>query len=320
MTVAGVIPSERQYGAGGRFLQASERINRMKEMTFTRRPLPQAPDIEVLVPNYKEPILPVNHGGFGWYGLQAYNEEGQLMCHACGEFRDCLGLHVHNQHKLTSLEYRNKYGLLRKTRLVSASTHQKKRDAILHNKERMRKAWDNFELVRNRSGNKVKAENTGCNKAEYQNLLDTCNGQLIRRLIDLSLIHGDDISMKKVREADRYLVGLLINRFGSFNKAKQMARLKINAVCNERYDKESILIDACNFFAAEGHWPTAREYRKRDKTICCDGTLRRFGGLLFLRQEAMKMKEEQDARAEVAERIPAHAVAIEMEYAGYARR
>ena len=113
----------------------------MKEQTLVHKPLPQNPDIWVSVPNYKEPILPVA-GGFGWYGLQAYDWDGdKLMCHICGKFQNSIGKHSLQSHKLNPIDYRHKFGLLPRTSLSSKTSSAKRSEmtkAMFNNPDRKR--------------------------------------------------------------------------------------------------------------------------------------------------------------------------------------
>ncbi|MBA7588559.1 hypothetical protein ES708_30619 [subsurface metagenome] len=282
----------------------------MKTQTVVKKYLPQNPDIEVLVPNYKEPILPVNHGGFGWYGLQAYNEQGQLMCHECGVFRDFLTRHI-RKHGLSGRTYRIKYGLQMKAKLVSVSQSQKARIAVLRHPEIIERATMNIRNLVGRSKLKY--------PLQYQNMKDTCPGQLIRWLTEAALLYGPEISGA---EADKYrsgLVGILKIRFGTFNKAKQIAKLIANDAHGKRmFSKQLILEDMCCFYSNHNRWPIYQNYRDGEM-ICHGGPVSRYG-IKALRQEAMKLREEQEARAKLADRIPQIANNIELENAGYARR
>ena len=281
----------------------------MKEMTLTKRALPQDPTIFVFVPNYKEPILPVNRGGFGWYGLQAYNEEGQLMCHECGEFWGHLSRHI-TKHGLNHKEYREKYGLQAKTKLVSETISKVLSRPL--SPERRKHQVARLKAVKVRSHVKNY-------RLEFYNKNDTCLLQCMRWLSEAAKKYGDDISQSQANIYRPGLVTLIQRRFGSFNKLKQILRLAMNNHGKLLYNKQFFLEDMCRFHSEYGYWPKERDYIK-GKMLCSFSRGIRKYGLKTLRQEAMKLKEEQDARAEVAERIPAHAVAIEMEYAGTARR
>lgn len=287
----------------------------MTTQTLVKKCLPQNPDIEVLLPNYKEPILSVNHGGFGWYGLMAYNEQGQLMCHECGEFWDSLAKHIH-KHRMSSREYKAKYGLLQKTKLVSANESRRLSLAMLASPERIKIATELIRKVQEKSrgshGEKI--------ALEFQNMQDSCPAQVIRHLLDASKIYGPNVS---ITQADSFRPGLkhlIERRFGSINKAKQIAKLVTNQTGTAVfYTRQLILEDMCSFYSKYGLWPTRRDYNN-GMMICTTTPIHRNGGILALRQEAMKLREEQEARRIRGEGIPQRANNIELENAGYARR
>lgn len=289
----------------------------MKKQTLVKKYLPQNPDIEVLVPNYKEPILPVNHGGFGWYGLQAFNEQGQLMCHECGGFWDSLGRHV-CKHGLNPKEYRLKYGLLMRTRLVSEKTYQNHRHSIERNPELLEKIK---ERCKGFKGNPHPGNN-GHGSMAYKNMKDTCPAQLIRWLINLAEIYGPNITKPEVGISRPGLPKILQREFGSFNKAKQLARLVNNpahSMGEKTYNKELILEDMCRFYSKYNRWPVRGDYM-RGEMICGLHPIFKNGGMIALRQEAMKLRQEQEAAREMGETLDSLAQKIQMENAGRAMR
>ena len=287
----------------------------VKNMTLAKKYLPQNPDIEVYVPNYKEPILPVNHGGFGWYGLQAYNEQGQLMCHECGGFYDRLASHIHKHH-LNGVAYKLKYGLRQGKSLMS---NKARKDTAIAQKNR--KDYDKFMA---RSTERIRAIGHESSRQhrehslESYNQRDTCPQQLLRWLDDLSKVYGSDISERDIYREKPGLRRLLQLRFGSFNKAKQILKLSLNYHHN-KFERPVILEDMVSFCNFYGHWPKIRDYGQ-DGTLCSYSTIRRNGALGILRIEAMKLREEQEARRIRGEQIPQYANNIEFQNAGRARR
>jgi len=288
-------------------------------MTLTKRYLPQNPDIEVFVPNYKEPILPVNHGGFGWYGLMSYNEEGKLMCHECGRFCNNLSTHI-KMHNINKYEYKHKFGLLRGTKLVSTRQFEKSSNAAY-------RRMSNFEIHRNMLTNlkraRAKARQSHGNMAlEIYNRYNTCPSQCLRLLAAAAQIYGDEISFNQVNSLYPNLGCNLIRRFGSFNKAKQILKL---ATCKSghpkiKYESRIILEDAYCFHAKYERWPTKYDY-KNGYMVCSMMPVRqRFGKLSMMILEAQKLKQEQEARRIRGEQIVQYANNIEMEFAGTARR
>jgi len=289
----------------------------MTKIALIRRSLPQEPTIEVFVPNYKEPILPVNHGGFGWYGLQAYNEQGQLMCHECGIFRDSLGRHI-RKHKLSAKQYKNKYGLMKRTKLISENLKNKFRTIANtnHSLDKTPEITGKAILAMNKARKKQRGMRLSL---EFLNQQGTCPAQCLSRLIEIAKIEGRDVNVYQVEHSQPRLVYLLATRFGSFNKAKQIAKLILNAN-DPLYTKQMIIEDMVAFYRKYHRWPLRKDY-ENGLMICSKSTLAyKNGGLIKLRLEAIELKEIQDARAKISEQIPKFAESIELQYAGRARR
>lgn len=267
--------------------------------------LPQDPTIEVLVPSYKEPILPVNDGGFGWYGLQAYHIDGsgRLKCHECGEYFDSLDRHVRKHDGLSTREYKRKYGLLLKNRLVSDSLHMKRRSAILDNPILLNLSKERFMKIRELGAKSLKGHKWHW-PLESKNKTETCPEQLLRWLFEAAEYYGLDITQAEANLYRSGLSKLLRIQFGSFNKAKQYLRLVTNSRGGPnykgsptKYPKELILEDMCCFYSKCGQWPVCKDYREnKGVMLCSSGTLSRYGGIRALRQEAMKLREEQEVR------------------------
>jgi len=150
-------------------------------------------------------------------------------------------------------------------------------------------------------------------KLQYMNLTDSCPAQLLRRLKFIADNNGGDISRNQI---DYTLMNLLVSRFGSFNKAKQL----INLATREKsiaVEKQFILEDMVAFYRKYKRWPTKNDY-ERKSMICSYTPIERLGHIKVVRQEAMQLKDEQDKRNNI--NIRQMADKIEMEYAGRARR
>ena len=289
----------------------------MKIQTLVKKYLPQNQDIEVLVPNYKEPILPVNHGGSGWYGLMAYNEQGQLMCHECGDFRNSLSQHI-CKHGLNPKEYKKKYGLLNKTKLISNATLYKHRQKILNRPQFLREAKERFPQMTTAN---CRGTVKGKMALELRNRHDTCPAQLLRWLADLAEKFGPDITARQVEAIRPSLLHLLKAEFASFNKAKQLCQLITNHIGQHKpiYTQQLILEDMCRFYSKQDKWPDNTDYIN-GMMICSSSTVRRYGGLKALRQEAAMLRNKQEEARIRGEQVAQYANNIELEFAGTARR
>lgn len=290
------------------------------KIVLVKQTLPQNPNREVFVPNYKEPTLPIKNG-FGWYGLQSYNARGKLMCCECGSFYDSLANHI-RVHKLIPVSYKAKYGLMSGAILNSESNHNKIRNRVLSNTEAIKKFASLLNKIRPLAiaANKNRPKQS----VEFLNKYDSCPAQLLRRLIDLSKIYGNDISSTEACRDQPGLLTQLQRTYGSFNKAKQLAKLIVNAnVCPTQFTKQIIAEDMCRFYSNHNKWPGYADYRKWRSSglVCSEMPVRDNGGMTVMRQEAQMLLEKQKANIKWREtQLPQIVGKIEMQFAGTARR
>jgi len=160
---------------------------------------------------------------------------------------------------------------------------------------------------------------------EFFNKHDTCPEQTLRWLRDAAKSYGDNLSRTDAEKYRGGLPSLCIKRFGSFNKAKQIAKLVVNNIGVNRYHineypKLLVLEDMCIFYKKYSRWPNYYDYKEK-KLNCSQGPIRRMGGLSKLQKEAAELLEKQKNNTEFATKeIPRIAASIELQYAGTARR
>lgn len=77
------------------------------------------------LPSYGDPA------GHGWYGILSEDDDGNLLCHECGEHWGHLATHARLAHGITAPAYREKYGLGRSLALVGRSVKENMRAATL---------------------------------------------------------------------------------------------------------------------------------------------------------------------------------------------
>jgi hypothetical protein len=281
----------------------------MKAETLVRKKLPQNSNVEVLVPNYKEPILPVV-GGFGWYGLQAYNEKGQPMCHECGSFRDRLLGHAVKQHGLRSREYKARYGLLMGKRIVSTASHEKAHNRIMGDPLAVERLRRNARLAPLTPKGKPHSKQA----LEWQNRIDTCEMQLLRSLSTMS-VANPGITKEQANRLRPGISELLRKRFGSFSKARQLVGLNANQSGPRRKPKTAILEDMCLFKGKHGRWPLWKDYAEH-RMLYSHHALK-GEGIVALRKEAQEMFNERQNNAAIRQ---AKAGEIERNNMGVSRR
>lgn len=82
---------------------------------------------------------PLGHARFGEV---VYDDDGLLVCGECGKTWRQLATHVRGAHGMTATQYREKYGLGRRTPLVSAEVQQKLHEHTMSRIEDVRRDLD----------------------------------------------------------------------------------------------------------------------------------------------------------------------------------
>lgn len=63
--------------------------------------------------------------GYGRYGMLDMGEDGRLLCHECGLWRDQLATHARLAHHVTAADYRQAHGLSPAARLVGRQVQER---------------------------------------------------------------------------------------------------------------------------------------------------------------------------------------------------
>ena len=157
--------------------------------------------------------------GFGYQGVLAEDTKtGQLQCHICGKWYEQLPTHLLFKHKMTSAQYRKKFGLLTSTALKSKAI----RMAHSKNIERLQK--EGRMQIGNSNGygfkkkNKESANRKGISKArESQNKYGVCDLQIMDRIISLSKKLGKTPTLTDIKkEYGGGIIAIMRLRYGSY--------------------------------------------------------------------------------------------------------
>lgn len=138
----------------------------------------QAPSGYVTFYNYKEPLMRFEKG-YGFVGALVFDgETDKLQCHLCGEWHAYLPNHLLREHNVRADAYKEMVGLNKTTALIS----EKQRAALIANG--LGKRMKNLKVhKRHTEESKEKIRQTlKENRAEQQNLRNTCPEQLLDRL------------------------------------------------------------------------------------------------------------------------------------------
>ncbi len=190
----------------------------------------------------KQPLMP-NKNGIGYQGVLLQDESRQfIQCSSCGGWAKKLtGAHILNCSKgkiKSTKHYKEKFGLLKSTGLVSDETSLKLTQAILKNKDSkgLKKIMKMARRVRYLG--KVKVSYV----REMQNRHGTCPEQLKFRLKDFILRNRE---LPAAQNKGKNLYKVLWRRFGSLGAAMKFYKLpsfeKIGTTYIYKFPKGEIL-------------------------------------------------------------------------------
>lgn len=147
-----------------------------------------APSGAVYFYNYKEPLMRFEdvygEPGYGFQGALIFDcEEDKIQCHFCGEWFDTLQHHIRREHNMDAAAYKKAVGLNKTTALISEG-HRAKLIAANHGK-RLKNLRNHKGSKRSMATREKIRQTLKENRAEQQNLRNTCPEQLIDRLLNL---------------------------------------------------------------------------------------------------------------------------------------
>lgn len=141
----------------------------------------ESPSGEVYFYNYKEPLMRFDDG-YGYLGALIYDSTSdQIQCHYCGKWFEFLGHHIHKEHNMRAAEYKKAVGLNQTTALISERHRAKLIQNGLHaGRKNLRPNRGHTKESRAKISAALRE-----NRAEKQNLNNTCPEQLLKRLVDI---------------------------------------------------------------------------------------------------------------------------------------
>lgn len=248
---------------------------------------------------YKEPLTPVPHGkGFGFYGALSSTENGgKLQCHICGCLVENLASHSLQTHKVSSVEYKERFKLAKMTALWCEVLRNK-------HKERMLNWWASqtpeslakiMEHKRQCIQLAQKSHKKGATiSLETRNIRGTCPEQIVGKIreVYVKLGHRPTIlEMANETGNGRRFEALVRRVFGSWTKALELAGIDETVFRRRRvylkkttgtekvvYTDAELLEYLKNFHKNTGKIPSHSDF-VRGYFPAYDTYLRRFGGI-----------------------------------------
>lgn len=218
----------------------------------------QAPSGFVTLYNYKEPFMDYK-GGYGYMGVLLFDgESDKVQCHLCGEWYIALGNHLHKEHAMRAIEYKQEVGLNKKTALIGENMRAKLIKSGLERRLKnlqSRKGKVVSEEVKQKISNTLKE-----NRFEKMNTVGTCPAQLIDRLQKLYNKLGRTPKMSEIGFEQALKL-----TYGSMEEACRVAgipyRKEGKTVDNPRWiKKEQVLHFMSSFLKREGKFPSRKDF------------------------------------------------------------
>lgn len=175
-----------------------------------------APSGSVVFYNYKEPLMRFKEG-HGFIGALIFDTDTKkIQCHICGKWFDVLANHLAREHNMSSASYKDIVGLNQSTALINETVREK---LIATGMEKRLKNLKNRKgtTVSEETKNKIR-ETLKKNKAEMQNLHNTCPAQLLERLRNEFIKIGHTPSEKTLNFKEA-----LLNTYGTYREACRLA-------------------------------------------------------------------------------------------------
>ncbi len=209
--------------------------------------------------DYKEPLVALPDGGFGYEGVLLYDEWAEkVQCHICGQWKRGLGVHVWTKHRLRAASYKDLYGLNQSTALVGESTREHLIANGLRNIHLLTPEANKRGLLAARKAVSA-SRRTGRSTVEAQNKKGICAAQILVWLQE----HPD----AKRDTADQSIASAAIRTFGSWSKARHMAGLAArNVNWQEKFDK-ALGIASLRAFAVRYDRPPTRSDADRGLVV-----------------------------------------------------
>jgi hypothetical protein len=220
-------------------------------------------------PPYKgvEPFME-NSNGIGYQGVVLYNRvEDKNQCNECGEWFERLGSHVYSSHSMLARDYKDKYGLLRKTALCTLAHSRKMADILNKTKKNnpnlgkrgidLLKRQTRLERIKN-----AKTGNFGT-KLQYKNSYGYCPAQIAQQLIiirdELGKESLQDVKMEDIFRLNSNLYQFLTRKYKSVEKAA--IALGLSKLSSRYYSDSELIAKLRNFVREEKRLPKLKEFK-----------------------------------------------------------
>jgi len=175
---------------------------------------------------YKEPLKKVE-GGFGYLGciLQS-KDESKIQCHICGELHYNLALHI-RKHKISATEYKDRFQLMHKTKLISRVCRDEARMRFMKNFSFEERKAMQAEGLKRLLANPHRTTQGKKETLEMKNKKGSCPDQIIEKIKSVATELGHTPAIAEFvasTDGEKYL-RYIRRTFKTFHNALKIANL-----------------------------------------------------------------------------------------------
>ncbi len=163
---------------------------------------------------------------------------GKIVCYECGFWFKSLHTHLRKMHKMTTLDFKLKYGLNRNVGLCSKETSRKHSEYMVN---RMKNEVSQFSIKEVRElGHK--ANTVRKPTLQRKNHTNTCPEQIKYRLQLLTAKYGENFSESQAKEYDPKILDYAWRVHGGWNKMKKDFGIKVTEIGKNNLKQDADLI------------------------------------------------------------------------------
>jgi len=194
-----------------------------------------SPSGKIFIGKYIPPFKKIKNG-YGFFGVVISDyKSGKLQCSVCGNWYERLGPHIFYKHNLTAKQYKDKFGLLYTTALVSMKQRLKQSKFMTEMLKNKKFKPHKFKKNNKYAGNR---KNTKINN-EYKNKYGVCELQIITKIKKLKKKLGKTPTLIDLkREYGGTMLTTINNTFHSYIALCDKLGMKRNISSrNPKYNK-----------------------------------------------------------------------------------
>lgn len=197
--------------------------------------------------------MPVEEG-HGYQGVVLWDSvEDKIQCHICGKMLKNVANHI-KKHKIKGREYKEKYGLMYKTPLITHGIWEERKKAGY-------KTWAKLkQFPPSEKGRVTRAKKD--NSIQDMNKYGTCPLQIIDRFKKIRQESNKTPTQRQIKEMDSGLYEAIVSRYGSYNRYLEIQGIEKNREWRLNYSCEDIFSLYTKFKSEYGRLPVIMDIER----------------------------------------------------------